>query len=224
MNDIATPQAIFFDWDGTLVDSYPLIIAAHNYARDKLSLSAFGAEEFRPYFGKPRDLIYSTLYTGQEDIARQYFEEFVLEHHSEQLNPMGGAKELLDDLKSHSFKMAVISNKKAELLNAEIKALNWAHYFGCILGSGDTQKDKPDPEPLNTAAQALGTHAEVENIWYIGDSEVDMESAHRAYLTPVLLGETPLSAKYQPKLIFKNCEELHAFVLQCLEKPLNRSV
>ncbi|HRQ62224.1 MAG TPA: hypothetical protein PLO23_12085 [Alphaproteobacteria bacterium] len=50
------PAAVFFDWDGTLVDSYGVLEAAHNHTRKALGFDPLPEGAFASYFGKPRDL------------------------------------------------------------------------------------------------------------------------------------------------------------------------
>jgi phosphoglycolate phosphatase len=82
----------------------------------------------------------------------------------------------------------VISNKQGPLLRAEAAHLGWARHFGCLVGAGDAVADKPDPAPFRMALGALGLPAGPE-VWYVGDTALDMQAARAAGCTAVLLGD-----------------------------------
>jgi phosphoglycolate phosphatase len=98
----------------------------------------------------------------------------------------------------------VLSNKTGRILRLEADHLGWTRHFQRLVGAGDAQADKPDPIAMRFALEGSGfTGADV---WYVGDTALDMECAARAGCTAVLLGtldaEDQGFAKFPPQLRF----------------------
>jgi phosphoglycolate phosphatase len=99
------------------------------------------------------------------------------------------------------------------LLRAEAAHLGWAPRFRILVGAGDAAVDKPDPAPFRMALPALGLPAGA--VWYVGDTALDMEAAHRAGCAAVLLGNAahdggPEAAA--PNLAFPDAMALTAYL------------
>jgi phosphoglycolate phosphatase len=93
--------------------------------------------------------------------------------------------------------MGVVSNKMGSYLRREVEALGWNGYFGRVVGAQDAASDKPHPACVGLALAASGL-APGGAIWLVGDTAVDMECAHAAGCTPVLVGETPDDVSRHP--------------------------
>jgi phosphoglycolate phosphatase len=222
MTAFTLPEAIAFDWDGTLVDSYELLRAAHNHALQTLSLPLLDAEGFRPYFGRPRDEIYKALYGERGGDARALFEGFVEQNHKRLIRPMPGAENMLEFIQSQKIPMAIVSNKRRDFIEQELAALGWADYFAALMGAGDAPQDKPAPDPIWTAMERLGLgRHESRKLWYVGDTEMDLASAHAAAVPCIFLSSYTLTDSqiiaYKPLAAYENCSQLVAFLLQCSE-------
>ena len=87
-----------------------------------------------------------------------------------------------------SLPLAVVSNKQGPILRREAEHLGWAPRFRALVGAGDCAADKPDPAPMQAALAAVGQGASPE-VWYVGDTRLDMEAARRAGVSAVLLGD-----------------------------------
>lgn len=217
------PKAMFFDWDGTLVDSVDFIRNAHNAARSQLAMPALSAEDFKPFFGMPRAILYEKLYGEQAGQARQYFDEYVQANHIKDIKTAPGAGELVEWLASTGIKAGVVSNKKSEFIKAEILNFGWDQVFEIVIGSGDCAKDKPAPEPLLSAINQTQTHdLEAHEIWYIGDTQTDQMCAYQAGYPFIFIGhkgvEQALNAQYPPLMTFKSCHDFLQRLLQLHKK------
>ncbi len=214
-HDIKPPKAIYFDWDGTLADSYGLLEAAHNHARQSLGRPAFEAGEFENYFGKPRDVLYPLLYGDDEDQARIAFEGFVYENHKTLLAPLDHAHEVLKYLKTQDVIIGIVSNKKPSLIAEEIKVFGWHDYFSCLVGSNDAKADKPSAAPLVLAMDKSAPNISVQDVWLIGDTTADLGCALNAGCYSVYIGSKNLSEDeinhYSPLHIANNCKDLLDF-------------
>src|SRR5437016_12632946 len=85
--------------------------------------------------------------------------------------------------------LGVVSNKTGELLRREVARLGWSNFFGSIVGAGDAPADKPACEPVHLALSPSGVLAG-EEVWFVGDTAVDMECALNSGCIAVLLGDS----------------------------------
>lgn len=221
------PKAVLFDWDGTLVDSFNLIYEAHNFAHRNLDMLEIDVETFRPFFGKPREYIYKTLYNDKGAQAQKYFEKFVSEQHINHIKPIENIEQVLDFFKGHGVPMGIISNKRNDFIEAEIKHLGWGEYFFCCIGSHIAPQDKPDP------AHALEGLKHIENVapyetWYVGDTESDLEAGCAAGMQTFMI--TPKSPEdfatnYNTQAhFFSNTMEFHDFCVAMVSKPAKTKI
>lgn len=213
------PKAIFFDWDGTLADSYAFLEGAHNHVRMQLGKPSFRENEFQQYFGQPREILYKAFYAPHEEEAKKMFEVYVREHHLK-LPALPGAEDLLKTLHAAGIPCGVVSNKKPEFIETEIRNFGWEAYFVASVGAGEASADKPSPAPLRLAVERAGLAGlEPDDIWFVGDTDNDLMCARDYGCPGILLGHMPntpqLVAEFAPFLVVKDCHELDEFMLQC---------
>lgn len=186
MTESSLPNAVLWDWDGTLADGWPAIGAGLNAA-----FSAFGMPEWSPEEVKARVRhslrdSFPALFGPDWPRARDLFYAGVRARHLDVLRPMPGARAALDALAASGVPTAVVSNKSGPLLRAEADALGWTPRFRALVGAGDARADKPDRAPLRVALAACGAPAS-PRIWYIGDTALDVAAARAAGLRAVLV-------------------------------------
>ncbi|MEZ5813524.1 MAG: HAD family hydrolase [Alphaproteobacteria bacterium] len=216
---IERPKAVFFDWDGTLVDSFAFLHGAHNHTRAQFGMEPFALEVFEGYFGKPREQLYEDIY-GRENIeaAKGHFENYVYAHHMDQLEPICGAQEVLDVFKTLEIPCGVVTNKKRALVEAEIAHYGWQDYFSSVVGAGEAEADKPSSAPLLLGVERAGFDFAFSDIWYVGDTDNDLACANDAGVRSILILDQPkaadLLAKYKVDLHQNNCGEFAGFLLQ----------
>ena len=92
------------------------------------------------------------------------------------------------DLAGQGIFLGIVSNKTGELLRREVARLGWSGYFGSIVGAGDAPADKPACEPVHLALASSGVPAGAE-VWFVGDTAVDIECARNSGCVGVLLAE-----------------------------------
>lgn len=215
------PAAMFFDWDGTLVDSFSFLEAAHNHVLEGYGMQVFEKGGFIQYFGKPREEIYPAVYGEKADDARGKFEQFVIDNHKTMLDPMDDTEMLLKTVHSVGVQAGVVSNKKAEFVNAEVDYFEWRKFFLSVVGAREAANDKPSPEPLFLGIERANIGADMSEIWYVGDTVIDQECARRAGTPFVYINhhdeEQNAVLDNKPDLVVKNCKELADFLLQYSE-------
>ena len=187
MSEFVVPKAVFFDWDGTLVDSFSFLQDIHNYVLDALDLPARADGWFVDYFGKERDWIYQDIYGDVEEQARELFAEYLVENHVKVLRAMEGAKDLLDLLAAHHIVCGVVTNKQGDWVRKEIAAFGWDQYFASVVGAGEAGVDKPSSKPLVKAVQDANIDLSAEQIWFVGDTDSDLKCAEAVSYTHLTL-------------------------------------
>ncbi|PCJ99703.1 MAG: HAD family hydrolase [Zetaproteobacteria bacterium] len=215
-DNIQLPDAVFWDWDGTLVDSYGFLNDAHSHTLITLGFEPFKKGEYKQYFGKPREMLYPAIYNEKCEEAKEIFGKYVAEN-SHKIQTIQGGERVLKFLYRRNIKMGIVSNKKASFIALELKHLGWEKYFSVIVGAGDAHTDKPSPAPLLLALENSGIDKDYTNIWYIGDTENDLACAQSAgcaslFLSGVAETETLLQ-KYNPIITFDNYSQLEEILV-----------
>lgn len=218
MAKLQRPDAIFLDWDGTLVDSFAFLLEAHNHVRAIFKLEPFTAAIFTQWFGMPREQLYEKLYGKHGAEAKRHFEEFVFRHHLKYLKPLPGADRLVRTIFDMKIISGVVSNKKGSFIRAEIDSFGWTPLLNAIVGAGEAPNDKPAADPLLLGISLAKPDLSPSNVWYVGDSETDAKCTLNAGSIMVLIDHGHnLSGwvnSYTPSLIVQNCTELSEFLLQ----------
>ncbi len=210
------PDAIFFDWDGTLVDSYGFLNDAHCHVLCALGFEPFKGDEFKNHFGKPREMLYRQIYKDKFEQAKELFELYVIEN-SSKISFLDGADILVKTLFDRGIKMGIVSNKKSSFIDREITNFGWTGYFQCIIGAGDAHEDKPSSAPLSLAMQKSGIDRKQHHVWYVGDTETDLKCARAANCPAVFINghedTNRLIREYNPVLSFDGCRDLLEFLV-----------
>jgi len=205
------PQIVLFDWDNTLVDTFPLLWAASTAARTGLGLEPWTEAEARQNLRLAAKESFPRFYGARADEAMALYYAHVRAHHIAAVQIIPQAPELLAWLVSRGVRLGIVSNKRSALLRAELAHLGWQHWLPVAVGADDVAAGKPDPEGLRLALQQIpgasgvsGTH-----IWYVGDTETDMQAAAKAGLCKIYvendrMAEPEAIAATAPHASFKN--------------------
>ncbi len=191
------PRAILFDWDNTLVDSWGTIHEALNFLMRAMGQIEWSLAETRERVRLSLRETFPTLFGERWEEAQGIYLDKFREIHLERLCPLPGREAMLRALVEEGMFLGVVSNKTGELLRREVARLGWSDFFGSIVGAGDAPADKPASEPVHLAL--------CEEVWFVGDTAVDMECALNSGCIAVLLGEgegTPEFARFAPRLSF----------------------
>lgn len=198
------PHAALFDWDATLANTYALMEAAHNHVLASLNMPARPSGWLKPIFGATREDSYKLIYGESTPEIDALFMAYVQARHVEETKPMPGAEKLLQFFKDRAIPMAVVTNKRPPLVNEEIEAFGWAHYFDAVVGAGEASANKPSAAPLFLALDRLNYTGDIQNLWFFGDSVTDQKAAQEGSF-PLLAyhdgSMPPLDHRVYPPLI-----------------------
>ena len=211
----ARPSAVIFDWDNTLVDTWPTIHEALCVTLEAMGHAPWSFDETRARVRQSLRDSFPVLFGDRWAEARDIFYAAFARNHIERLTPLPGAAELLAALTASGMGMAILSNKTGRYLRDEVDHLGWRAHFGALVGAGDAEQDKPARQALDLALEPLGCKAGA-TVWMVGDSGIDMEVAHRTGCVPVLLNRADHDAEefedWPPELVFSGCNGFEELV------------
>jgi phosphoglycolate phosphatase len=216
---MSRPSAILWDWDNTLVDGWAAIQAGLNAAFRAFDLPEWDRETVLARVRKSLPESFPPMFGADWERARDIFYAEVRGCHLDVLSPMPGAAAAIAAAGTLA-PQAVVSNKQGALLRAEAAHLGWAARFGALVGAGDASADKPSPAPLLMALERLGVVASAQ-VWYVGDTGLDMQAARAAGCRAVLLGDAAHDGGVTattPDAVFADGHALEAHLLS-LAKP-----
>lgn len=218
------PRALLFDWDNTLINSGNINLQAINAIFEHFKLPLMSWEDYNRRPPTPvRGYLEEHGLTPEEmDIAAKIFRDFLTQEKSlKSLLPFADAAHLLQWLFELQIPCGVVSNKEGAALRKEVGHLGWSRYFLEVIGSRDAHEDKPSAAPLLKALE----HMQIEaghDVWFVGDSEIDMLCARRAGCIPVAI-HREARLPDGPVVEFESRKELHEHLMYLLsiQPPLS---
>lgn len=175
---------IVFDLDGTLLDTLEDLTDSINYVLGAFSFPLRTVNEVRSFVGNGnRKLVERALPQGTDSVtfekAFSMFREYYPSHSQIKTAPYPGITELVDALDKAGVMMAVATNKPEKTAEALCNKL-FGGKIRVTVGQREGMPIKPDPAGVHLAMELLG--AKAGETVYIGDSEVDVQTAHNAGL------------------------------------------
>ena len=192
---------ILFDLDGTLVDTAPDLMAAHNHVMKKFGHREKKLSDIKSLAGKGAWIMMQRAFRQEindEKIKKEMLKEF-LDFYSQNIDrgskPINGVMEFLKWAKDKNISMAVCTNKQERLAVDLLKKLRMYKYFEYVAGSDTFPFNKPDPRHLTDVVEII--QGDLKKTIMVGDSEVDGMSAENAKIPFVLVkdGYTEKSTK-----------------------------
>lgn len=177
-------KAYIFDLDGTLLDTLIDLANAVNFAMRSKNYPERTLDEVRSFIGNGiKVLIKRAVPDGTSDAdyaeALEIFTKYYLEHIADYTKPYDGMIDVVKTLGERGCKVAVLSNKAHFAAQAVVRDF-FGDIFDMVVGKMDEFPTKPDPDSLFYMMKNLGVKA--EDCVYIGDSDVDVLTAHNAGL------------------------------------------
>ena len=177
-------KAVFFDWDNTLVDTWPTLFNATNVTLKHFGRAEISMEEVKIRARLSSRESFPKLFGNDWKEALDIFYKSINENKND-IKLYDGTLPLLNSLKKAEKIIAIISNKKGGLLREEIELFNIP--ADLVLGSGDTAFDKPNPEMGLVALEHFKLNA--SDTVYIGDSITDWEFAKNLNMAAIAIGD-----------------------------------
>ena len=189
---------ILFDLDGTLVDTAPDLMRAHNHVMKKFGYPTKSTDEIRNLVGKGAGALIGRSIWGQakkefhsvsdlkikDEMSKEFVNYYGKNIFSES-TLINGVKEFLIWCKKANISMAVCTNKQENLSNDLLKKIGIYDFFEYVAGSDTFDYCKPDPRHLTNVVEILD--GDLDKTIMIGDSETDANAAKAAEIPIILL-------------------------------------
>lgn len=177
-------DTIIFDLDGTLLNTLEDLYIAFNYAIKKSGYPKRTPEQIKSYVGNGiKKAIERALPepVSEEELEKiiEIFKEYYEKNIAVKTKPYDGILPLLKELRNKSYKIAVVSNKYDNAVKDLCKKY-FGEYIDIAIGESTEIPKKPNPQGVLKAIKELNSR--IESSVYIGDSEVDIQTAQNANL------------------------------------------
>jgi len=216
---------ILIDLDGTLIDTAPDLMNAHNHVMKKYGYETKSTEDIRKLVGKGSASLIGRSVWGQakkelgkisdQSVKKEMVKEFIAYYGKNiavESKLINGVLEFLNWTKKNNISMGVCTNKQEYLSINLLKQIKIYDYFEYVAGSDTFDYCKPDPRHLTNVIEIM--QGDIKKSLMIGDSETDAESAKAAGIPFILIEngytEKKVSEIYHDYLIkdFVNIEEI----------------
>ncbi|HHT62543.1 MAG: HAD family hydrolase [Bacillota bacterium] len=179
-------NTILFDLDGTIADTLPLIKKTYARVFEEMNIP-WGNDDVMKMIGLPlRDIGRIMAGMGKEDeFFNNYQKQYRLLHHN-YIKAFPGIKDMLHQLNDMDFSLGIVTSKSKTGADLTLSSVNLDKFFSIIVTVDDTDKHKPNPEPVLYAMKKLGKTPQESA--YVGDSPFDIESGNRAGVTTIAVG------------------------------------
>lgn len=185
-------RSVFFDLDGTLLDTAPDLISALRAALVEEGFPAPSVDEVKPYISKgAAGMVQFAVGDEVGQTTQEHLVSLLLEnyraHIADSTFLYEGMETVLTTLESKKLSWGIVTNKRASLTEPLLRKLNLHSRPVCVISGDSTKNRKPHPDPLFAACKKSG-HMPSECL-YIGDAERDIAAGRAA-------GMSTLAATY----------------------------
>ena len=206
-------NTVLFDFDGTIMDTNSVIMQSWQHTFRTVEGKERPEEDIIGTFGEP-------LYVTMEKLLPQISVEEGAEiyrsfHHDnfiDLIDIFPGILELLEELKARGYKTGIVTSRLRHTTEIGLNKYDMEQYFDVIVTCDDTDKHKPDPEPVNIALERLGSKP--EEAIMVGDSMFDILCAKNAGVKAALVSwalavsEEDKNGENAPNYIIEKAEDL----------------
>ena len=210
-------DAILFDLDGTVIDSLQDIVDAVNHTMRHFHLKECAPAELKPHLGWGVTTLMKRwlpqLTDAQREEVLDFYRPYYAVHAGDKSRPFPGIDAMLRRLQADGLALAIVSNKPDAAV--QLLAREWfPDTIALAMGEVEGVRRKPHPDMLQSAADRLGVR--LERCLYVGDSEVDIDTANNAGIDCMCVSwgfrTRQQLAAAGAKIIIDDPEELTAFV------------
>lgn len=176
-------KAIIFDLDGTLIDSLEDIAICMNQVLIELNLPHHELNDYKNFVGGGIDFLVNNALADDisEEVKEEVTNRFKVVYDQKlhaKTKPYDGIYELLEELEKRDYKIGILSNKPHEFTIAYANSLFSQFNIEEIHGQKAHIEKKPNPSAAIQIANSFKIPC--EDIYFVGDTQVDMQTAKNA--------------------------------------------
>ena len=171
-------STVLFDIDGTLIDTIPLIMASHRHTFNKVLGWVPGDDEILATIGEPLLTTFRRYGVDSDTLMMEYI-NWSVPRTASHSTLFEGVVPMLESLRARGFLTGVVTARRCDGMAVCLDAFDLAALFDVTVCAEDTEKHKPDPDPILLAMERLGV-TRAGQVLYVGDTPRDLESARRA--------------------------------------------
>jgi pyrophosphatase PpaX len=180
-------SVVLFDLDGTVINTNDLIVASFQHVlKEKLGLDVPASTIYR-HFGEPLPRTMGRYAPGREVELSDFYRTFNLANHDSLVKQFEGMRETLDALRDAGIKLGIVTSKRVDVAQRGLTVCGFDGYFDTLVGMDETEKHKPEPEPILLALERLGGQPGA-HVLMVGDSTFDILCGHNAGVATAAVG------------------------------------
>jgi pyrophosphatase PpaX len=184
-------SAVIFDLDGTLADTFPVIVSSWNAAVGPVTGVNYSQADVMARFGPTEvEMIRRELEPQDRERAIATFRQRYDEDHAKLVRIFDGVQQLLEKLNTARVPMGVMTGKGRDTADITLARLGWTKLFGSIITGDEVARAKPDPQGVLMVARQLGV--EPARCIYVGDAPYDIQAGQAAGMKTVWAGWHPV--------------------------------
>lgn len=218
---------LLWDWDGTIADTVPQIVAAHHKATEDVLSRRIDEDAIRRRIGEPARRRIGALVdvSHAHDVFVRY-SAFLSSIGPRDVPLFAGVLQVIANAEANGITNIIVTSRPRAQVVPVLEHYGLQDLFRGVVGLEDTTKHKPSPEPLLRGAVMVG--AEPSACAYVGDAVADLEAASAAGMAAIAVtwgaGRQEDLVAARPRLMTTSAAELHAAVIGgCITWEDNRS-
>ena len=180
-------NTILFDFDGTIMDTNNVILMSWQHTFRTLENREEKVERLVETFGEPLETTMKRFFPNiPVDESIEIYRSYHRDNFGELINLFPGTMELLAEIKRRGYKTGLVTSRLWNTTLQGLEKYEIREYFDEVVTAEDTNRHKPDPQPIEIALKKLGSKA--ENAVMLGDTMFDLLCAKNAGVKSVLVG------------------------------------
>lgn len=212
-------NTVIFDLDGTLLNTLEDLCDSVNAIMERYGWETHSLEQIRSYVGNGiGKLMERSVPGGRENEqfveAFAAFREYYTGHCQIKTRPYDGVLDLMQKLAEDGYRLAIVSNKNDTAVK-ELNEVYFSKYTQAAIGEREGVRRKPAPDSVYAALEELGSRK--EEAVYIGDSEVDYETAKNSGLDCILVSwgfrDREVLEQFEGAIVVDSCREIEKLLL-----------
>lgn len=179
-------RAVLFDFDGTVANTNRLVLDSWQHTYRTLTGREADEAVIKATFGEPLPVSMEKAFPDTPtDEAIAVYRDHQKDIYEEMIEAFEGMPELMKALKEKGYLVAIVTSRMRNSTLIGLRKFGVMEDIDCIVTCEDTDKHKPDPEPVLIALERLSVSA--EEALMVGDSMFDIKCAHNAGVKSVLV-------------------------------------